>query len=945
VSGDRTVKAILKADVSSLVNGMRQAEKATTDFAKKSSKSATDNKADWQLLGRTAMVAGGLLAVGVGLAVKSFADFDQKMSGVKAVSGATAGEMDKLSKAAIKAGQDTKYSASESATAEAELAKAGISVADILGGALLGSLNLAAAGNLDLATAATISAQAMNIFKLKGSDVGHIADVLAAGANKSAADVTQLGEAMKQGGLVAAQTGLSFEETVGALSAFADSALVGSDAGTSLKSMLQRLTPQSAQAQKEMDRLGFSAYDAQGNFIGLKGLAGELSSSFSGLTVEQRNASLGIIFGSDAVRGANVLYQQGAAGIDTYTKAVDDNGAAARMSAIQMDNLAGDLEQLKGSIETALIQAGSGGNDALRSLAQTAMKAVNAFGGLPAPVQKSALGLAAVTSAGLLTVGAIGTMYPKVVETKRALDRLAGSSKFAGGAMKGLGKAAGIAAALAATLAVISAISNATQTAVPGIEATTAALLSAGSAAGSSGASIAAIDNLFKGVGGDDTWSSPVDNLAQAFRRLTDKNTMESLNDNIDGVIGMTDAATKSTQVFNNIGTALASLVSSGHADQASAQFDAMAKKLGLTGAETNQLMHLMPAYGESLAGVSNDAKLASGGTDTLATAQTDLATETQKAKDAIDAEVQALQDSGLMVLSTRAATRDFAQAQRDATAALKENGKSLADGTVKGDANRAALDKVASSALGLADSIYKQTGSEDKMRGSLIKSRAALVETAMKFGMTKAQANAYADSIIKIPAHKTTQVELDSAVAKAKAKELQAQINAIVQGKVPGLSVDNAAGKAKIAALQKQIDALHGKKIAINVNTHSYSTGPGGSGGPVAGSAAGGYIRGPGTTTSDSIPSLLSDKEYVVKAKAVDYYGVGTMDAINSMRFAAGGYVGQRSTVSAAGPSLVGVAIEGTLDMGNGLIGVMRGVVKSEMAESGAKLRYAGVS
>ncbi|MEO6467503.1 MAG: phage tail tape measure protein, partial [Acidimicrobiia bacterium] len=263
-------------------------------------------------LGTGAMIGGGLLVAGFGLAVGAAAQFDKAMSGVGAVSDASAAQMGRLRQAALDAGKATVFSASEAATAEAELAKAGVSTADILGGALRGSLDLAAAGQLELGEAATIAAQAMNVFKLEGSDVGHVADVLAAGANKSAADVSQLGQALQQGGLLARQTGLSLEDTVGALAAFADNALIGSDAGTSLKSMLQRLTPQSKEAKDLMQELGISAYDAAGQFIGLDKFAGNLKSSLKNLTPEQRNSALATIFGSDAVRAANILYDEGA---------------------------------------------------------------------------------------------------------------------------------------------------------------------------------------------------------------------------------------------------------------------------------------------------------------------------------------------------------------------------------------------------------------------------------------------------------------------------------------------------------------------------------------------------------------------------------------------------------------------------------------------------------
>ena len=149
--------------------------------------------------------------------------------------------------------------------------------------------------------------------------------------------------------------GVSMTETVGTLSAFANAGMIGSDAGTSLKTMLQRLSNPTKEAQAQMDELGISAYDTAGNFVGLESFAGQLKTSLSGLTQEQRNAALSIIFGSDAVRAANVLYSEGSEGIAGWTKAVSDSGFAADVASKKNDNLKGDIEQLSGSFETLMI--------------------------------------------------------------------------------------------------------------------------------------------------------------------------------------------------------------------------------------------------------------------------------------------------------------------------------------------------------------------------------------------------------------------------------------------------------------------------------------------------------------------------------------------------------------------------------------------------------------
>lgn len=380
----RTVGVKLAAEVSSYVAGMRTARTATKDFAGELDQAAKAGQLD-AVADRAAHMGVALGAAFAGV-VAITARFDKQMSEVGAVANATASDLDRLRQAALDAGKDTAFSATEAAKAEAELAKAGLSTSQILGGALSGSLSLAAAGTLDLAESADIAAKTMNVFQLEGKDVGHIADVLAAAANKSATDVHEMGEALRMGGLAANSAGMSLEETVGTLSAFADRALVGSDAGTSLKTMLQMLAAPSEKAANLMEQLGIHAYDLQGNFIGTTKLAANLERAFGGLTMEQRNAAMATIFGADAMRAANVLFEVGEQGIKDYTAAVDDQGAAADVAAKKMDNLAGDVEKLKGSLETMAIEAGSGANGGLRILVQALDGIVGRISALPPAV-------------------------------------------------------------------------------------------------------------------------------------------------------------------------------------------------------------------------------------------------------------------------------------------------------------------------------------------------------------------------------------------------------------------------------------------------------------------------------------------------------------------------------------------------------------------------------
>lgn len=399
----------------------------------------------------TNVMAGlGVAALAVGVsATKMAADFDQSMSTIQADLQANGNDMQKLRQAAIQAGADTVYSASEAADGIDALGKAGLSTTDILTGGLSGALNLAASDGMQVGEAAELMSTTLKQFNLTGADAGKVADALAAGAGKAVGSAHDLGLALNQAGLMANSMGVSMTETVGTLAAFANAGMIGSDAGTSLKTMLQRLSNPTGDAAELMKQLGISAYDASGNFVGLSNFAGQLKTSMSGLSQEQRNAALSTIFGSDAVRAANVLYQEGAKGIAGWTKAVSDSGFAADVAAKKNDNLKGDLENLSGSVETLMINLGEGSQGVLRNLVQGLDTLVDTFSALPAPVQQGAIALTGAAggaialhkaltpleTAGSKAGEAIGLILDPVQRIKTAAPQVAEGFKLIGTAV------------------------------------------------------------------------------------------------------------------------------------------------------------------------------------------------------------------------------------------------------------------------------------------------------------------------------------------------------------------------------------------------------------------------------------------------------------------------------------------------------------------------------
>lgn len=420
---ERVVAVRLSATVDDYKQGMRDAAAATLEVGSAGEKLA-QTRQSMITLGTAGVAMGATVAAGIGVAVAKFAEFDQAMSFVAATGDDARENMDALRQAALDAGAATVFSATESANAIEEMAKAGLSAKDILSGGLSGALDLAAAGGLGVAQAAEIASTTLQQFQLSGEDATHVADLLAAGAGKAMGDVDDLGEALNQAGLVSNQFGISVDETVGTLSAFASAGMLGSDAGTSMRTMLLRLANPTKEVADLMASLGIEAYDTQGNFIGLSGLAGELETGLEGMTQAQKDQTLAMIFGQDAIRGANILLREGADGIDAWTEKVADQGYAAETAATRLDNLLGDWEALTGAMDTAFISMGEGANGPLRDIIQGLTELVDGFNGLPDWAQQSALGIAVLTAGIGLVGGAALLAIPKIVEFQIAMSTM-----------------------------------------------------------------------------------------------------------------------------------------------------------------------------------------------------------------------------------------------------------------------------------------------------------------------------------------------------------------------------------------------------------------------------------------------------------------------------------------------------------------------------------------
>lgn len=414
--------------------------------------------------GREMATVGAVITGGFLLSVRAAANFEQQMSKVASVSGASAGEMELVRKKAIELGKATKFSAGESGEAIEELIKAGLTVSDVLDGAADATVNLAAAGEISLPAAAQIASNAMNAFSLSAQEMPRVADLIAGAANASAIDVSQFGMSLSQVGAVANLAGIDFKDTAAAIALMGNAGIKGSDAGTSLKTMLGNLNPVTDKQIGLFKELGIITedgankfHDAQGNMKGLADVAEVLNQAFdfSRITTEefnkavargvdpldlmrqeankvgkaQRLMALETAFGSDSIRAAAILAKNGAAGFNAMATSMG-KVSAADVAAEKMDNLMGSLEELKGSFETLMIVAGTPFLNMLRDVVDGITTMVNVFMDIPAPIRNTIVGLTALVGGLLLLGGAIIATVAKLQALKAALLTLAGTSMW-----------------------------------------------------------------------------------------------------------------------------------------------------------------------------------------------------------------------------------------------------------------------------------------------------------------------------------------------------------------------------------------------------------------------------------------------------------------------------------------------------------------------------------
>ncbi|WP_424423968.1 phage tail tape measure protein [Microbacterium sp.] len=791
---------------------------------------------------------GGLLAAGIGVAVVKAAEFDSAMSNVRAATHESTENMDALRQAAIDSGASSVFSATESANAIEELAKAGVSTKDILNGGLNGALDLAAAGGMGVADAAAVAATTLGQFRLEGDQASHVADLLAAGAGKAMGDVSDLSSALAQSGVVAQTFGISVDDTVGTLAAFANAGMLGADAGTSFRTMLLRLSNPTGEAATLMESLGINAYDVGGKFVGMQALAGQLEKGLSGLTQEQRNAAMAVIFGQDAIRGANILYTEGAKGIGEWNDQVNDTGYAAETARIRLDNLKGDVEALGGAFETALIDTGSEANDILRSMVQALTGLVDMYNGLPDGAKQAALMIGGATAAVGLGIGVVSKAVPAWNNLKTAVTGAGWSMR----GVVGAGAVAGL--ALGGLMLIVGEMASKhaearqkAQSYADTLEESTHKITKATG------------DLVDENLAAKDSflwWEQP-----SAYDRAEDLGV--SLGTVKDAALGSTDALKKLKDVQEAADKAYEK--SRGHGKENELQLlsrkeatDALVGSVIGENDSINEAIRVSEQKQESDKNSAESAKASADGAKTAAQAYQEQADSTQDLNGQLSKLIDTINKANGVNSDAITANADYEEvidkvaAQIDKINAGTDGyAKTLDITTQAGRDNMQMLQELAENSQNAAQAQFELDGDTAAYIERLKDGRQKLIDSAKAMGASEDAAQALADQIYKIPSEKEIQFLADTSRAAWTITDF----------------VNRYGSLRGTIEYRAQLPDLNGAAS--------------GSGRP--GMASGGPVTGPGPKGVDSELRWLAPGEHVLTASDVD--ALGGQNAVTTMR------------------------------------------------------------
>ena len=401
-----------------------------------------------------------VVAAPVGFATKIFADFDDQMRVVQAVSGATGQAFEKLTEQAKELGRTTSFTASQVAEGMAGLGRAGFNSSEIEK-SIAAVMALSRATSTDLALATDIAGNTLRAFNLDAAEMGRVCDVLTATANGSAQTVEDLGEALKFVAPIAAQTGMSVEDTAKVLGTLANFGIKGSNAGTAFKNMRTRMADSTVQAVYE--GIGVETVDKDtGALRELAAVLKDVGIAVQQLPDSERLSVFKELFGMYGLAGGAVMTT--AEGFDELYNSIDNAAGIAESTQQTMETgLGGAIRSTLSACEGLAIAVGDAIAPALQDLGDK-IKAICARFTEWASQHRTLLSWGARQTAKLLALGAA------TVVVTRVFARIVAFAKTAVSVYRGVAAAIGLVTGASKALAAAEAAKNAVTSANVAVE-------------------------------------------------------------------------------------------------------------------------------------------------------------------------------------------------------------------------------------------------------------------------------------------------------------------------------------------------------------------------------------------------------------------------------------------------------------------------------------------
>ena len=447
-----------------VITAKNLATKALKDAAGDIEKIDAKMKQNLQTARNWGAVVAGAGAVFAGLATKTFADFESQMSRVSAITQTTGEDFEMLSKQARELGGTTAFTAKQAAEGMTFLGMAGFETDEIMQ-SLTGTLNLAAAANIELGRSADIASNILTGFRLEAEETDRVVDVLAKTVSSSNVNMEQLGEAMKFFAPTAAAMGISIEEAAATVGLLGNAGLQGSIATRALSAAMTRLASPTSEMKRTMEDLGVEFFNAQGQFVGMEGLVGNLNDSFKGLTQQQQQAALGTLFGTEAVKQFNILLSAGVDELSAFTTELENaQGTAQEMAETQLDNLKGSVIKLNSAFQETQISLGGLISQALRPMVDALTFLLIKFNELHPGIKNAVFIVGGLTTAAIALGAALAALILVKGTLITVVGTMAGVFTVAGTAVAGFVVAASALliplAALGAAFAAIAIAQN-----------------------------------------------------------------------------------------------------------------------------------------------------------------------------------------------------------------------------------------------------------------------------------------------------------------------------------------------------------------------------------------------------------------------------------------------------------------------------------------------------